>query len=40
MPVLMPSSQITAGVNGGRLNVMGSPVRRTDFTSTFYLDFT
>ena len=26
----MPSSQVTALVNGGRLNVIGSPVRRTD----------
>src|ERR1035437_7575092 len=25
----MPSSHVTALVNGGRLNVMGSPVRRT-----------
>src|SRR5450755_4088819 len=30
MPVLMPSSHVTALVNGGRLNVIGSPVRRTD----------
>src|SRR5579872_1820134 len=30
MPVLIPSSQVTALVNGGRLNVMGSPVRRTE----------
>jgi hypothetical protein len=33
MPVLIPSSQVTALVNGGRLNVMGSPVRRTKFLS-------
>src|ERR1700689_1988742 len=29
-PVLIPSSHVTARVNGGRLNVIGSPVRRTD----------
>ena len=29
MPVLIPISQVTARVNGGRLNVMGSLVRRT-----------
>ena len=29
MPVLIPSSHVTAWVNGGRLNVIGSPVRRT-----------
>ena len=30
MPVLIPSSHVTALVNGGRLNVIGSPVRRTE----------
>src|ERR1700733_16056514 len=35
----MPSSQVTALVNGGRLNVMGSPVRRTELPLTrFYSD--
>src|SRR5579863_4051657 len=29
-PVLIPSSHVTARVNGGRLNVIGSPVRRTE----------
>jgi hypothetical protein len=28
--VLIPMSHVTARVNGGKLNVMGSPVRRTD----------
>src|SRR6266576_436 len=32
-PVLIPISHVTARVNGGRLNVMGSPVRRTDRSS-------
>src|SRR5438309_8447643 len=31
MLVLIPSSQVTARVNGGRLNVIGSPVRRKEF---------
>jgi hypothetical protein len=31
MLVLIPSSHVTARVKGGRLNVMGSPVRRTEF---------
>src|SRR5277367_2486482 len=31
MPVLIPISHVTALVNGGRLNVIGSPVRRTGF---------
>jgi hypothetical protein len=29
MLVLIPSSHVTALLNGGRLNVIGSPVRRT-----------
>src|ERR1700758_184590 len=28
--VLIPMSHVTARVNGGKLNVIGSPVRRTD----------
>src|SRR5271170_2759978 len=34
-PVLIPSSHVTALVNGGRLNVIGSPVRRTEFLSGY-----
>jgi hypothetical protein len=30
MPVLIPINQLTARVNGGRLKVMGSRVRRTN----------
>src|SRR5215472_3586112 len=32
--VLMPISQVTALVKGGRLNVIGSPVRRTDYLAS------
>src|ERR1700720_3105294 len=39
MLVLMPSSQVTARVNGGKLNVIGSPVRRTELPlDQFYSD--
>src|SRR5580704_16585348 len=37
IPVLIPSSQVTARVNGGKLKVIGSLLRRTDFPlSQFY----
>src|SRR6266851_8904951 len=37
MLVLIPTSHVTARVNGGRLNVIGSPVRRTELPLTrFY----
>src|SRR5580704_9117802 len=37
IPVLIPSSHVTARVNGGKLNVIGSLLRRTSFPlSQFY----
>jgi hypothetical protein len=39
MAVLIPNSHVTALVNGGKLNVIGSPVRRTELPLVHFYSF-